>query len=73
MNNEFEKVLERAIDSTKLSEVEKYGYCHLSESYSNDAGQVIKIEVYELESKTYLVRYVDSKCVLFNDITALQK
>jgi hypothetical protein len=73
MNSEFEIDLEKALNSATLTEVEEYGYCHLEEIYINEVGNEIKIAVYELESKTYLLRYVDKKCVLFRDITALRR
>lgn len=73
MNKNFQQVLADALNSVTLSEVEKIGYCHLNESYTNEVGQVIKIAVYELDSKTYLIRYVNSECVQFRDITALKK
>lgn len=69
----FEKVLDEAINSTMVEDIKNYGYCHFSESYTNEAGQVVKIEVYELDCKTFLIRYLDEKCVLFRDITALKK
>lgn len=61
------------MDSLILTDVEEYGYCHLQEIYTDEIGKEIEIAVYELESKTYLLRYVDKKCVLFRDITALRK
>ena len=73
MNEKFEQTLEEALNAVTLSEVEEYGYCHIEESYINEVGQVIKIVVYELDSKTYLIRYVDKECVQFKDITALKK
>lgn len=72
MNSEFEMALEQALNSVTLTEVEEYGYCHLKEIYTNEVGNEIEIAVYELESKTYLLRYVDKKCVQFRDITALK-
>lgn len=73
MSEKFEQVLEEALNAVTLSEVEEYGYCHIEESYINEVGQVIKIAVYELDSKTYLIRYVGKECVYFKDITALKK
>lgn len=60
------------MNSATLTEVENYGYCHLKEVYINEVGNEIEIAVYELESKTYLLRYVDKKCVQFRDITTLR-
>ena len=73
MSKEFEKMLEKVLDSHTLSEVENYGYVHFEEIYTNGIGQKIKITVYELESKTYLIKYVDKECVRFSDITALKR
>ena len=73
MNSEFEIALEEALNSATLTEVEEYGYCHLKEIYTNEIGNEIGIAVYELESKTYLLKYVDGKCISFRDITPLRK
>lgn len=73
MNNKFEMALEQALNSVPLTEVEKYGYCHLQEIYTNEIGNEIEIAVYELDSKTFLLRYVDKECVLFRNITALKR
>jgi hypothetical protein len=69
MNDKYSKVIDQIINIDTLTDVENYGYCHLSEVYTNDIGQEIKIEVYELDSRTYLIRYVDDECVEFRDIT----
>ena len=73
MNKNFEQVLEDALNATPLFDVEKFGYCHIEETYKNEVGQIIKIAVYELDSETYLIRYVNNECVLFRNITALKK
>lgn len=70
MNDKYAKVLDPNLNIEILTDVKNYGYCHLSESYLNDIEQAIKIEVYELDSRTYLIRYVDDECVEFRDITA---
>ena len=73
MSKEFEKILEEVLNSDTLSQVENYGYVHLKEIYTNEFGQKIKIAVYELNSKTYLIKYVDKECIRFSDITALKQ
>jgi len=70
--NKFEKVLEEALNSKTIDEVERYGYCHFQEDYKNEIDQVINIKVYELDYKTYIIKYVDNKCVRFSDITVIQ-
>jgi hypothetical protein len=67
----FEEILNETLDAHTLTEVEKYGYAHFLEEFPTETGQTIKVAVYELEHKTYLIRYVDAKCVIFRDITAL--
>ena len=69
----FEKVLDEAINSTMAEDIKNYGYCHFSESYINEAGQNVKIEIYELDCKTFLIKYLDEKCIQLKNITALKK
>lgn len=71
-NFNFDKVFEEVLNSATLSEVEEYGCCVFGEEYTNDIGQEIKILINELYGKTYLLRYVDKKCVQFRDITAFK-
>jgi len=69
-NDKFEDVLEEASKSATLSEVEEYGFPMFGEDYVNENGQKIKIQVYELKGKTFVIRYVDGECIEFRDITA---
>ena len=50
-----------------LKDLEEYGDKLLEEIYC-DLGSKIKIEMYELNSKIYYVRYVDNKCVEFRNV-----
>lgn len=65
----FMAVLQEALESPILSEVEKYGHCHLCKSYSNQKGNEIKISVLEFKARIYIIKYVDGECVRFEDIT----
>lgn len=67
----FKKIWGEVLNDNTLSEVEEYGYVMFGEEYTNEIGQKIKITIYELEGKTYLIRYVDENCVQFRDITPL--
>lgn len=59
----------RDLNAVTLDEIKEYGYGVFQEIYTNEVGQEIKIEIYELNYKTYLTRFVDGKCVQFIDIT----
>lgn len=67
----FEEVLNMALDADTLTEVEEYGYVHFLDYFPTETGQTVKIAVYEYNHKTYLIKYVDTECVIFRDITAL--
>ena len=56
-----------------IEDLREYGYCFLQEVYHNEIDQKIEIEIYELDCKTYLIRCVDDRCVMFCDITATKK
>lgn len=71
MNEEFAIALQQAIDSTILTQVEEYGYCHYYDEFTRNYGFKITIAIYELEGKTYFVKYVDDVCTMFKDITPL--
>ena len=71
MNDSFAVALQKALDATTLTEVKKYGYCHYCDEFTTNYGYRIKISVYELDGKTYIIKYVDSECTMFKDITPL--
>lgn len=73
MLEKYKNYFVKELDTKFLDEVKEYGYCHISESYSNETEQLIRIEVYEYDCKTYLIRYVDKECVMFKDITAIKR
>ncbi len=50
-----------------LKDLEEYGDKLLEEIY-DVLGSEVKIEMYELNSKIYYVRYVDNKCVEFRKV-----
>lgn len=56
------------IDGVSLETVLEFGYCHWEEDYEDN--RRIRVSIYELDSKTYLIRRVDEECVVFRDITA---
>lgn len=70
MNEEFAIALQEALESPILTEVERYGYCHYYDEFDND-GFKIKISIYELDGKTYIIKYVNDECTMFRDITPL--
>lgn len=71
-NDEFKNCLEAALNSATLSEVERDGYCHLEEEYMNESGQKVEAAVYELNSKIYIIKYVDKECVQFKEINLVR-
>lgn len=75
INNSFLENLKekRELNGVKIEDLREYGYCLLEEIYHNEIEEEIKIEIYELDCKTYLVRCVDNKCVMFRDITTTNK
>lgn len=71
LNNLKEK---RELNGVTIEDLREYGYCHfLEEFYLDEVKTTIKIEVYELDGKTYLLRCVNNECLTFRDITAINK
>ncbi len=60
----------RAINGVTIEDLRQYGYCFLDEMFYNEIKEKITIEIYELDCKTYLIRCVNDRCVIFRDITA---
>ena len=60
----------RELNGVKIEDLREYGYCLLEEIYHNEIEEEIKVEIYELDCKTYLIRCIDDRCVMFRDITA---
>lgn len=68
-NKNFEELLEEVLNSDTLTEVEKLGHCLHTESYHNDAGQCVSVSIKKFNSKIYLIRYIDKKCVCFSKLS----
>lgn len=64
----FAAMLTEVINEPFLSEVEKYGYCHHEDEFRVN-GVIVRLGVYELDNKTYIIKYVGDECVIFRDIT----
>ena len=60
----------RELNGVIIEDLREYGYCFLEEIYHNEIGEEIKVEIYELECKTYFIKSVDDRCVMFIDITS---
>lgn len=58
------------INGVTIEEIREFGYCFFDEDFYNKIEEKITVEIYELEGKTYLIRSVDGRCVMFEDITA---
>lgn len=59
-----------------VNEIEENGFCLFSEAYTERVGlakQETKICVYELEGKTYILKYLNDKNVSCKDVTVQPK
>ena len=73
MNEKMIRATKEEDNSSLIAEIEEYGYCQFSETYTEKIGlakQETRVAVYELNGKTYLLKYVNGKNVVFHDITA---
>ena len=69
MYNNFEEVLEEALNSKTITEVEKGGRLITDSEYRDTNCDKITIRIYELENKLYLIKYINGECVRFFDIS----
>lgn len=65
----FEKALNRALKAPTLTEIEEHDDCLFHEAYTSDYGQHISIKLYAYKGRVYVMRYVESVCVAFFDVT----
>lgn len=69
-NPNYEAKPKTSLNGVTLAELHEYGYCHYEEKFAFESEAQITVGVYELDNKTYLIRYVNDECVIFIDITA---
>ena len=60
------------INGKTIEDIRLYGYCFFNKDFYNKIEEKITVEIYEFEGKTYLIRSVDDKCVMFEDLTAIK-
>lgn len=59
----------RELNGVTTEQLKEFGYLNYQEIVYNRDTQEIKIEIYTLDHKTYLLKFVDGECMQFIDIT----
>lgn len=72
-NPNYEAKPKTSLNGVTLAELHEYGYCHYEDELHLESGAKITVSVYELDNKTYLIKYVDDECVMLRDITATRR
>lgn len=64
--NSFRRKLK--INGVTIEDLRLYGYCFLNEVFYNSVNEKITVEIYGFNNRAYLIRCVNDKCVMFEDI-----